>query len=73
MIINVEIEVDIVSELDATVSLSEKGSGADVTIYDINNPTPPLAQVPAGGSYGVLVFSGIIDDGAPYSNNIVNP
>jgi len=32
-----------------------------------------IASVPSGGSYDVLVFSGIEDDGGPYTNSIVNP
>jgi len=32
-----------------------------------------IASVPSGGTYEVLVFSGIEDDGGPYSNSIVNP
>lgn len=31
-----------------------------------------IDTVPAGGEYGVLEFSGIIDNGPPYSNSIVD-
>jgi len=44
--------------------------GLPVTIYDQDNNV--IAVVPPGGTYTVLVFSGIDDTGSPYSNSIVN-
>lgn len=44
----------------------------DVLIYNIETGAT-ITTVNAGGNYGVLQFSGINDEGPPYTNSVVDP
>ena len=72
-----QIDVTISQFFDAN-SCAEPSSfdGADIDSGDVriyNSETgATVATVNAGGDYGVLVFSGIIDNGPAYTNSIVD-
>lgn len=46
------------------------GDGGEVEILDQNNDV--IATVEAPGTYNVIVLSGIVDNGGPYSNSIID-
>jgi len=69
----IQIEVTVPTiQIDAVV----EGTSVSVPclpVEIINSETSEvIAEVESGGQYFVLVFSGILDDGGPYTNSIVD-
>lgn len=59
--ISVEVEVDRMTLNPNPVSILNQ---ADSSV---------ISMVAAGGSYSVIVADGVIDNGSPYTNSIINP
>ncbi len=66
----IQIVVTLDNQLQVEVELPIVVSSGSVSIVDQDNNL--IDTVASGDTYQVLVFSGIVDNGGPYTNSIVD-